>query len=63
LAVLAGGCFWGVYRLIRSNTMTPTFTRAPGDATGMFALECAMDELAYELGLEARVDFDYSVPA
>lgn len=42
----------GVYRLIRSNTMTPTFTRAPGDATGMFALECAMDGLAYELGLD-----------
>jgi xanthine dehydrogenase YagR molybdenum-binding subunit len=44
--------YQGVYRLIRSNTMTPTFTRAPGDATGMFVLECAMDELAYELGLD-----------
>ncbi|MFL5577151.1 MAG: xanthine dehydrogenase family protein molybdopterin-binding subunit, partial [Gemmatimonadaceae bacterium] len=42
----------GVYRLIRANTMTPTFTRAPGDATGMFALECAMDELAYAVGLD-----------
>jgi xanthine dehydrogenase YagR molybdenum-binding subunit len=42
----------GVYRLIRANTMTPTFTRAPGEASGMFALECAMDELAYELGLD-----------
>jgi xanthine dehydrogenase YagR molybdenum-binding subunit len=42
----------GVYRLIRSNTMTPTFTRAPGEATGMFALECAVDELAYQLGLD-----------
>jgi xanthine dehydrogenase YagR molybdenum-binding subunit len=42
----------GIYRLIRSNTMTPTFTRAPGEATGMFALECAVDELAYELGLD-----------
>ena len=42
----------GVYRLIRANTMTPTFTRAPGEASGMFVLECAMDELAYELGLD-----------
>ena len=42
----------GVYRLIRTNTMTPTFTRAPGEASGMFALECAMDELASQLGLD-----------
>lgn len=42
----------GVYRLVRTNTMTPTFTRAPGEATGMFALECAMDELAHELGID-----------
>jgi xanthine dehydrogenase YagR molybdenum-binding subunit len=42
----------GVYRLIRTNTMTPTFTRAPGEATGMFALECAMDELASQLGID-----------
>src|SRR5437588_484048 len=42
----------GIYRLIHANTMTPTFTRGPGETTGMFALECAMDELAYELGLD-----------
>ncbi|GAA5705782.1 xanthine dehydrogenase family protein molybdopterin-binding subunit [Streptomyces avermitilis] len=42
----------GVYRLFRANTMTPTFMRAPGEASGMFALECAMDELAHELGLD-----------
>lgn len=42
----------GVYRLIRGNTMTPTFTRGPGEVSGMFALECAMDELAYELDLD-----------
>jgi xanthine dehydrogenase YagR molybdenum-binding subunit len=42
----------GVYRLIRSNIMTPTFTRAPGESTGMFALECAMDGLAHLLGLD-----------
>ncbi|UGY90989.1 xanthine dehydrogenase family protein molybdopterin-binding subunit [Streptomyces gobiensis] len=39
----------GVYRLIRANTMTPTFMRCPGEATGLFALECAMDELAERL--------------
>jgi xanthine dehydrogenase YagR molybdenum-binding subunit len=44
--------YQGVYRLIRTNTMTPTFTRAPGEASGMFALECAMDELADQLGLD-----------
>ncbi|MEV6563565.1 xanthine dehydrogenase family protein molybdopterin-binding subunit [Streptomyces kronopolitis] len=42
----------GVYRLIRSNTMTPTFTRGPGETTGMFALECTMDELAHRIGVD-----------
>ncbi|MGW0732676.1 xanthine dehydrogenase family protein molybdopterin-binding subunit [Streptomyces sp. NPDC002851] len=42
----------GVYRLFRANTMTPTFMRAPGEASGMFALECSMDELAHELGMD-----------
>jgi xanthine dehydrogenase YagR molybdenum-binding subunit len=30
----------------------PTFMRAPGCAPGMFALECAMDELAVKSGLD-----------
>jgi xanthine dehydrogenase YagR molybdenum-binding subunit len=42
----------GVHRLIRGNTMTPTFTRGPGEAVGIFTLECAMDELAIELGID-----------
>ncbi|MET7801353.1 xanthine dehydrogenase family protein molybdopterin-binding subunit [Streptomyces decoyicus] len=42
----------GVYRLIRSNTMTPTFTRGPGETTGMYALECLMDELAHRIGVD-----------
>ncbi|MFG2138304.1 xanthine dehydrogenase family protein molybdopterin-binding subunit [Streptomyces sp. NPDC048650] len=42
----------GVYRLIRANTMTPTFMRAPGEASGMFALECTMDDLAHQLGID-----------
>jgi xanthine dehydrogenase YagR molybdenum-binding subunit len=44
--------YQGTYRLVRTNIMTPTFTRGPGEATGMFALECTMDELAYELGID-----------
>ncbi|MEA2462446.1 MAG: xanthine dehydrogenase YagR molybdenum-binding subunit, partial [Acidobacteriota bacterium] len=31
---------------------TPTWMRAPGAVSGMFALECAMDELAYELKID-----------
>jgi xanthine dehydrogenase YagR molybdenum-binding subunit len=44
--------FEGVHRLVRGNTMTPTFTRGPGEAAGVFTLECAMDELATELGID-----------
>ena len=44
--------FRGVHRLIRGNTMTPTFTRGPGEALGVSTLEMAMDELAYELGID-----------
>jgi xanthine dehydrogenase YagR molybdenum-binding subunit len=48
------GCanFEGVHRLVRGNTMTPTFTRAPGESIGVFTLEAAMDELAYHLCLD-----------
>ena len=34
------------------NVGTPTFMRAPGETPGMFALESAMDELAWELNLD-----------
>jgi xanthine dehydrogenase YagR molybdenum-binding subunit len=44
--------FEGVHRLVRGNTMTPTFTRGPGEALGVFTLECAMDELASDLGID-----------
>jgi xanthine dehydrogenase YagR molybdenum-binding subunit len=40
------------HRLARMNLGTPTFMRAPGEATGSFALEAAMDELSYELGID-----------
>ncbi len=48
------GCanYLGVHRLIRGNTMTPTFTRGPGETVGVFTLETAMDELAYQIGID-----------
>jgi len=39
-------------RLVPLNVGGPTFMRAPGNAPGMFALECAMDELAVSLGID-----------
>ena len=40
------------HRLTKLNVGVPTFQRAPGEATGTFALEVALDELAYELGID-----------
>ncbi|HTK97945.1 MAG TPA: xanthine dehydrogenase family protein molybdopterin-binding subunit [Pseudomonadales bacterium] len=34
------------------NVATPTFMRAPGECPGTYALECAMDELAYALKID-----------
>ena len=39
-------------RLVKLNTGTPTFQRAPGEATGSFALEVALDELAAALRMD-----------
>jgi xanthine dehydrogenase YagR molybdenum-binding subunit len=59
------------YRLARGNVQTPTFMRAPGEASGVFALECAMDELAYRVGIDplelrirnhAAIDPDSGLP-
>ncbi len=36
----------------RLDTQAPTFMRAPGECPGMFASECAMDELAERLGMD-----------
>jgi xanthine dehydrogenase YagR molybdenum-binding subunit len=38
--------------LVRLDVPTPTFQRAPGESTGTFALESAMDELAYALRMD-----------
>jgi xanthine dehydrogenase YagR molybdenum-binding subunit len=40
------------YRLVPLDVSTPNHMRSPGEASGMFALECAMDELAYALQLD-----------
>ncbi|MCE7066604.1 xanthine dehydrogenase family protein molybdopterin-binding subunit [Dyadobacter sp. CY326] len=40
------------YRLLSLDVNTPTWMRGPGDATGMFALESAVDELAYALKMD-----------
>jgi xanthine dehydrogenase YagR molybdenum-binding subunit len=44
--------FAGAHRLIRGNTMTPTFTRGPGESVAAFVLESCMDELAHELEID-----------
>ncbi|PMS21719.1 acylaldehyde oxidase [Trinickia dabaoshanensis] len=40
------------HRLVPLNVGTPTFMRAPGETTGSFALESAMDELAAALKID-----------
>lgn len=40
------------YKLARIDTYTPCDMRAPGATLGVFALECAMDELAYAAGID-----------
>ncbi|MET1078630.1 MAG: xanthine dehydrogenase family protein molybdopterin-binding subunit [Pseudomonas sp.] len=40
------------YRLAPLDVFTPLDMRAPGAALGLFALECAMDELAYAAAID-----------
>ncbi|HEV2673256.1 MAG TPA: xanthine dehydrogenase family protein molybdopterin-binding subunit [Aliidongia sp.] len=40
------------HRLSKVNQGLPTFMRAPGEASGVYALESAMDELAWALGMD-----------
>ena len=42
----------GRTRQRKLNVACPTWMRGPGEAPGVFALECALDELAYELGMD-----------
>lgn len=40
------------YRVARLDISSPTYMRAPGEAQGVYALESALDELSYELGID-----------
>ncbi len=40
------------HRLLRLDMPTPRWMRAPGEAPGMVALECALDELATDLEID-----------
>jgi xanthine dehydrogenase YagR molybdenum-binding subunit len=40
------------HRLVKVNAGLPTYMRAPGEASGVYALECAMDELSYALKMD-----------
>ncbi|QJD57696.1 xanthine dehydrogenase family protein molybdopterin-binding subunit [Pseudomonas sp. gcc21] len=40
------------YQLVPLDVYTPLDMRAPGAAIGVYALECAMDELAYAAGVD-----------
>jgi xanthine dehydrogenase YagR molybdenum-binding subunit len=40
------------HRLNRLDVPTPSWMRAPGETPGMYALECAMDELAVATGID-----------
>ncbi|MCR8557457.1 xanthine dehydrogenase family protein molybdopterin-binding subunit [Mucilaginibacter sp. BJC16-A38] len=40
------------YKIVSLNVNVPTPMRGPGEATGAFALECAMDELSYQLNID-----------
>jgi len=40
------------YRLVRGNIQTPLYMRGPGESSGVFALDSAIDELAYKLKID-----------
>ena len=40
------------HKLVKLDVGTPTFMRAPGETSGSFALESAMDEMAYQLNMD-----------
>ncbi len=44
--------FWSRHSIVPVNTVNPSWMRAPGENPSAFALETAMDELAYELNLD-----------
>lgn len=40
------------YKVVPLNIILPTYTRGPGKSTGSYALEAAMDEMAYQLKMD-----------
>ncbi|MEZ5427149.1 MAG: xanthine dehydrogenase family protein molybdopterin-binding subunit [Pyrinomonadaceae bacterium] len=40
------------YKIVKTDLATPLYMRAPGAVSGMFALESAIDELAYKLKID-----------
>ena len=44
--------FEATTKLARANVMTATWMRAPGESPGSFAIESAMDDLAYQLNID-----------
>jgi len=40
------------YKVFPLDLSQPTFMRGPGETTGMYALECAMDEMAHALKMD-----------
>lgn len=48
----ASGGIWTNHKIVHVNRNTPTALRAPHEALGHFALESAMDELAYATGVD-----------
>jgi len=40
------------HKIVKSDIGTPSFMRAPGEASGTFGLEVAMDELAHQLQID-----------
>ena len=40
------------HKLVNLDVATPADMRAPGAVTGIYAFECAVDELAYKAGLD-----------
>jgi xanthine dehydrogenase YagR molybdenum-binding subunit len=40
------------YTIVPLDVSTPTWMRGPGEATGAFALESALDEIAYKLNMD-----------
>jgi xanthine dehydrogenase YagR molybdenum-binding subunit len=59
------------HRFVRLDVATPTYTRGPGESSGSFAIESAMDELSYKLKMDpielrlrnyAEIDDDENKP-